>query len=46
MAGIFSCYYPQQIEMYSFSNGTSLQAKLGNWQQLERVSRACKPDVY
>jgi hypothetical protein len=36
VAGIFSCYYPQQIEMYSFSNGTSLQAKLGNWQQLER----------
>ena len=25
--------------MHSFSNGTSIQTKLGNWQQLERVSR-------
>ena len=38
VAGIFSWYYPQQIEMYAFSNGASLQTKLGNWQQLERVS--------
>ena len=41
VAGIFSWYYPQQIEMYAFSNGASLQTKLGNWQQLERVS-LCK----
>ena len=38
VAGIFSWYYPQQIEMHSFSNGASLQTKLGNWQQLERVT--------
>lgn len=25
--------------MHSFSNGTSIQTKLGNWQQLERVSQ-------
>ena len=37
VAEIFSCYYPQQIEMHFFSKGSSLQMKLDNWQQLEKV---------
>jgi len=33
---IFSNYYPGEIEMHSFTNGTSLQTKLGNWSLLKR----------
>jgi len=33
----FAWYHPQDIQMHSFSNGTSIQTKLGNWKQLERV---------
>ncbi|XP_064405626.1 spermatogenesis-associated protein 4-like [Halichondria panicea] len=36
LAEIVGWYYPQDIQMHSFSNGTSIQTKLGNWQQLER----------
>ena len=39
MAEVFAWYHPQDIQMHSFSNGTSIQTKLGNWQQLERVSQ-------
>jgi len=33
---IFSCYYPTEIEMHSYTNGTSLQTKLGNWSLMKR----------
>ena len=38
VAEIFAWYYPKDIQMHSFSNGASIQTKLGNWRQLERVS--------
>jgi hypothetical protein len=38
VAEVVAWYYPQDIQMHSYSNGTSIQTKLGNWQQLERVS--------
>lgn len=47
VAEVFAWYHPQDIQMHSFSNGTSIQTKLGNWQQLERVSQrdeSHKPD--
>ena len=37
MAEIFSWYYPQEIEMHSYDNGTSLPSRQGNWSQLQRV---------
>jgi hypothetical protein len=37
VAEIFSWYFPQDIQMHSFINGTSIESKMGNWQQLERV---------
>lgn len=45
IAEIFSWYYPHVLEMHSFTNGMSLQAKQGNWQQLERFFIKEKLDV-
>ncbi|KAL9971849.1 hypothetical protein ACROYT_G018061 [Oculina patagonica] len=36
VAEIFSWYYPQEIEMHSYDNGTSLPSRQGNWSQLQR----------
>ena len=36
VAEMFSWYYPNEIVLHSYNNGTSLQSKLGNWSQLER----------
>lgn len=38
VAEIFSWYFPQEVTMHSYENGTSLKTKLGNWGQLQRVS--------
>ena len=43
VAEVVAWYYPQDIQMHSYSNGTSIQTKLGNWQQLERVTRFTIP---
>ncbi|XP_040822153.1 spermatogenesis-associated protein 4 [Ochotona curzoniae] len=36
IAEIFSMYYPQDVQLSSFENGTSLRVKLDNWAQLEK----------
>ncbi|XP_031569927.1 spermatogenesis-associated protein 4-like [Actinia tenebrosa] len=36
VAEIFSWYFPQEVTMHSYENGTSLKTKLGNWEQLQR----------
>lgn len=38
VAEIFSWYFPQDIYMHSYSNGTSLKSKMGNWTRLKNVS--------
>jgi len=38
IAEIFSWYYPQEIQMHSFDNGTSIETKIGNWSIIKRVS--------
>ena len=46
VAEVVAWYYPQEIQMHSYSNGTSIQTKLGNWQQLERVSSLPPHDFF
>ncbi|XP_021565890.1 spermatogenesis-associated protein 4 isoform X2 [Carlito syrichta] len=36
IAEIFSIYYPREVMISSFENGTSLKVKLDNWAQLEK----------
>eukprot|EP00291_Cryptomonas_curvata_P001782 CAMPEP_0172187748 /NCGR_PEP_ID=MMETSP1050-20130122/21515_1 /TAXON_ID=233186 /ORGANISM="Cryptomonas curvata, Strain CCAP979/52" /LENGTH=188 /DNA_ID=CAMNT_0012862115 /DNA_START=17 /DNA_END=579 /DNA_ORIENTATION=+ len=36
VAEIFSRYFPHEVQMHSFDNGTSLQKKLANWELLEK----------
>ncbi|XP_006168975.1 spermatogenesis-associated protein 4 [Tupaia chinensis] len=36
VAQIFSIYYPWDLKLSSFENGTSLKVKLDNWAQLEK----------
>ncbi|XP_077000722.1 spermatogenesis-associated protein 4 [Tamandua tetradactyla] len=36
IAEIFSMYYPRDLKVSSFENGTSLKVKLDNWAQLEK----------
>jgi len=42
---IFSCYYPTEIEMHSYTNGTSLQTKLGNWSLMKRFFNRNEFDI-
>ncbi|XP_065884329.1 spermatogenesis-associated protein 4-like isoform X2 [Dysidea avara] len=37
VAEIFSWYYPQDIQLHTISNGASVQSKLANWQQIDKV---------
>ncbi|KAL5460490.1 hypothetical protein EMCRGX_G033941 [Ephydatia muelleri] len=45
LAEILRCYYPQELPAHSFSNGTSIQTRLGNWQQIERFTAKQKLNV-
>ena len=38
VAEIFSWYYPQEVQMHMYNNGTSLDSKLRNWSLLKNVS--------
>ncbi|XP_003387695.1 PREDICTED: spermatogenesis-associated protein 4-like isoform X2 [Amphimedon queenslandica] len=45
VAEILAWYYPHDLQMHSFSNGTSLTARQGNWEQLERLFLKEKFDI-
>ena len=38
VAEILSWYYPQDVQLHSISNGTSVQTRLANWQLIDKVS--------
>jgi hypothetical protein len=38
IAEIFCIYYPLELKLSSFENGTSLKVKLDNWAQIEKVN--------
>jgi hypothetical protein len=44
-AEIVSRYFPHDINMHSFENGSSLKGKANNWEQLVRFFRAKVPSV-
>ena len=37
VAEVFSWYFPQEIQMHMYNNGTSLDSKLRNWSLLKNV---------
>eukprot|EP00727_Mastigamoeba_balamuthi_P011248 m51a1_g6746 hypothetical protein (996) ;mRNA; r:267163-270571 len=39
VAEIYSCYFPADVEMFSFENATSLPRKLANWELLYKFFR-------
>lgn len=45
VAEIFSWYFPQEIEMHSYDNGTSLPCRQGNWSQLQRFFQRHEFDI-
>lgn len=49
IAEIFSWYYPQELQMHMYNNGTSLESKVKNWSLLRNFIRRHKleiPDEY
>lgn len=45
VAEIFSWYYPQEIEMHMYNNGTSLDSKLRNWSLLKNFFKHHKFNI-
>jgi len=45
VAEIFSWYYPQEVQMHMYNNGTSLDSKLRNWSLLKNFIKQHKLDI-
>jgi len=45
VAEIFSWYYPQEVQMHMYNNGTSLDSKLRNWSLLKNFIKSHKLDI-